>query len=205
MKMPIFLMAVLLAAAVRAQEAPATAAAPAAPEPAAAALTEPAYLYEVIRHLYRWYLDENDFERRPDGADFDLWVRRLEVKLDEGDRSEFAEIDLPALGIAVRVKKADYTSEDLGADVKSKGFRIVNVARADLPAEPPAGSAVVTIPVADMKDYLFRTRAQAEYPDAAMLERLRTALLQHLGLDPEKRAAGEQMPHLNINDYPEAQ
>ena len=196
MKTPIFLLAVLVAAAVRAQEAPATAAAPESAVAAPAELTEPTYLYEVIRHLYRWYLDENDLERRPDSSEFDLWVRRLEVQLDAGDRSEFAEIDLPGLGIAVRVKKADYTSEDLGADVKSKGFRIVNVARTELPAVPPAGSAVVTIPVADMKDYLFRTRAQADYPDAAMLARLREALLRHLGLDPEKREAGEQIVHV---------
>lgn len=200
MRMPIFLVGVLLAAAVRAQETAAPATAPVAPEPAVAAvpaeLTEPPYLYEVIRHLYRWYLDESDIEQRADGSAFDMWVRRLDVKLDEGDHSEFAEIDLPLLGIAVRVKKADYTSEDLGVDVKSKGFRIVNVARTDLPAEPPAGSAVVTVPVAEMKDYLFRTRSQAEFPDAAMLARLRMALLQHLGLDPEKREAGEQIVHI---------
>ena len=199
MKRLIFLAALLLAAMARAQAA-APAAAPAVSEPAVAAapaeLTEPTYLYEVIRHLYRWFLDENDLERRPDGSAFDMWVRRLDVKLDAGDRSEFAEIDLPALGIAVRVKKADYTSEDLGVDVKSRGFRIVNVERTDLPAEPPAGSAVVTVPVAEMRDYLFRTRTQAEYPDAAMLARLRTALLLHLGLDPEKREAGEQIVHI---------
>lgn len=160
-----------------------------------AALTQPEYLYEIMRHLYRWYLDESDVEKLADkNCTFRAW--RLDAKLDEGDRSELAEIDLPWLGIAVKVKQADYAIEDLGIQVKSRGFRIVNVARPAALAPPPPGAAVVTVPVAEMRDYLFRTRAQAEFPDAAMFERLRVALREHLGLDPARREAGEQIVHV---------
>lgn len=174
--------------------------APVAPPPAAGAppaeVVAPTYLYEVLRHLYRWYLDESDVERRPDGAEFSMWVRRLDVPLDPGDRSEYAEIGLPGLGLAVKVKKANYASEELGAQVASRGFRIVNVARVELPTAAPLGSAVVPVPMAEMRDYLFRTRNESTYPDAALLERLRVALRLQLGLDPEKREAGEQVVHV---------
>ena len=182
--------------------APAAAMAEAAPAPAPAALApppevlEPTYLYEVMRHLYRWYMDESDVEQAPAAEGNAFWVRRAEVRLDEGDNSVIVEILLPRLGIAVKVKKADYAIEELGLEVKSRGYRIVNVARVPVPAEPPAGTVVVPVDVAGMKEYLFRTRAQAEFPGPEMFARLRVALLEHLGLDPEHREAGEQVVHV---------
>ncbi len=187
-----FLVLLNMAVVVPAQAAPTAAAV--APPPAA--LTEPTYLYEVMRHLYRWYMDESDVELNPGEKELVFRVRRLDMALDAGDRSEFAEIDLPRLGIAVKVKQADYASEDLGAEIKSRGFRIVNVARVAAPAEPPAGSDVVTVSMEELREYLFRTRGQADYPDATMLERLRVALREHLGLDPDNREAGEQVVHI---------
>ena len=179
--------------------APAVAEAVAAPAAALAPpadVLEPTYLYEVMRHLYRWYMDERDVEQAPAAEGSAFWVRRAEVRLDEGDASVVVEILLPQLGIAVKVKKADYTIEELGLEVKSRGYRIVNVARVTVPPEPPAGTVVVPIDVAAMKEYLFRTRAQAEFPGPEMIARLRVALRQHLGLDPEHREAGEQVVHV---------
>ncbi len=182
----------MLAAVAGAQEAPPAAALGGVP----AELLEPAFHYEVTRHLYRWYMDEADVERDSDAKFFAVWVRRDDVKLDEGDRSELATILLPMLGIEVKVKKADYAIEELGIEVKSKGFRIANVGRVPVPAEPPPGTEVVEIDPAAMREYLFRTRQQAEFPDAAMGTRLREALREHLELDPGERAAGEQVVHL---------
>ena len=162
-----------------------------------AELMEKTYLCEVTRHLYRWYMDEADVEREaPPAADFAFWVRRAEVPLDAGDRSQLATILLPLLGIEVQVKKADYAIAELDLEVRSRGFRIVNVARVVAPAEPPPGTAVVEVDPADMRDDLFRTRFQAEFPDAAMFERLRRALREHFGLDPEEREAGRHVVHV---------
>ena len=201
MKTALFLAWVLIAAAAGAQEAVPTAAA--APEPAEAAavappadLLEPTFLYEVTRHLYRWYMDESDVEKQAGEPDFPFWVRRVDAPLDPGDRSATATILLPRMGIEVKVKKADYAIEELGLAVQSKGFRIVNVARVPVPPEPPPGTAVQAVAYAEMKDYLFRTRAQAEFPDEAMLERLRVALRTQLGLDPGQREAGEHVVHV---------
>jgi hypothetical protein len=201
MKTMIFLMCFVFTACAWAQGAAPAAVAAAAPGAAAivevpAELLEPTYLYEVTRHLYRWYMNESDVEKQAGVKEFPFWVRRLDVKLDAGDQSEIAEILLPLVGIEVKVKKADYTIEEMGITVKSKSFRIINVARIPIPTEPPPGYAVVNVGYEEMKAYLFRTRAQAEFPDAVMGERLRVALREHLGLDPAKREAGEQVVHI---------
>jgi hypothetical protein len=161
-----------------------------------AELLEQPYLFEVVRHLFRWYMDESDVEKLAGTKDFPFWVRRLDVKLDEGDRSQVAEIILPLVGIAAKVKKADYTIEDLGVTIKSPTFRIVNVARMDVPPEPPAGYVVVKADYEEMKGYLFRTRSQAEFPGPEMFERLRVALREQLRLDPTQREVGEHVVHL---------
>ena len=172
----------------------------AAPAPAAAAppaeLLEKPYLCEVTRHLYRWYMDEADVEKNSPAPTFPFWVRRAEVALDEGDRSRIATILLPRLGIEVQVKKADYAIEELGLEVRAKGFRIANVARVPVPAAPPPGTAVVELDPAEMREYLFRTRFQSEFPDDAMIERLRRALREHFGLDPAAREAGRHVVHV---------
>ena len=194
MKTALFLALVLLAAA-----AGAPAAVPAAAKATTALpaeLLESSFLYEITRHLYRWYMDESDVEKQAGEKDFPFWVRRANAPLDAGDRSVIATILLPRMGIEVKVKKADYAIEELGLAVKSKGFRIVNVARVPVPAVPPPGAAVVAVAYAEMQDYLFRTRTQAEFPDEAMFERLRVALREHLGLDPNQREAGEQVVHV---------
>ena len=203
MKMLIAMVLLMSTAGAWAQEAaPAAAEAVAVPAPAPAALAPPVevlqktYLYEVTRHLYRWYMDESDVERDSAAKEYVFWVRRAEARLDEGDQSVVVEILLPQLGIGVKVKKADYTIEELGLEVKSQGYRIVNVARVMVPPEPPPGTEVVPIDLAEMKEYLFRTRAQAEFPGPEMFERLRVALREHLGLDPAHREAGEQVVHV---------
>ena len=93
----------VLAAAAFAGEDPLNRAA--APE---SELLEKPYLYEITRHLYRWYLDETDLDTEIRGKEFVFWVRALDLPLDPGDRSRFGEVILPGLGITVRLKKADY-------------------------------------------------------------------------------------------------
>ena len=201
MKTALFLAWLTFVAVAGAQEAvPAAVAAPAPAEAAAVAppaeVLEPTFLYEITRHLYRWYMDESDVDKQAGAPDFPFWVQRVDAPLDAGDRSALATILLPRMGIEVKVKKADYAIEELGLAVKSKGFRIVNVARVPVPAAPPPGTAVVPVEYAAMKDYLFRTRTQAEFPDEAMFERLRVALREHFGLDPGQREAGRHVVHV---------
>ena len=69
-------------------------------------LTEEQYLFEIIRHLYRWQLDESEIDHLVTGRDMRFWVRRVEPKLDPGDRSILGEIILPQLGIPADLTNA---------------------------------------------------------------------------------------------------
>jgi hypothetical protein len=166
---------------------------------APAELVQPAYLYEVVRHLYRWYLDEAEVERVVQAKQFVFWVRRLDTRLDPGDQSQLGEIVLPQLGISAKVKKADYVIEELQTAVKSQTFKITQVTRVNTPATAPGDYTVVAVDMKEMLDYLFRTRNQCDYPDAALLERMRQALRKELiqtGAFPTNAAPAEQVVHL---------
>jgi hypothetical protein len=162
-------------------------------------LLEKSYLYEVVRHLYRWYVDESEVERIIDAKKFTFWVRRLESQLDPGDRSIISEILLPQLDIAVRVKKADYTIKDMAIDVKSPGFRITQIVRANVTVFSRLSCQVVEVDVNEMRDYLFRTRNQKDFPDAVMIEHLRQALLKEVtkeSISMTNLPAGERIIHM---------
>ncbi|HEV8541544.1 MAG TPA: hypothetical protein VGR78_04055, partial [Verrucomicrobiae bacterium] len=107
------------------------------------------YLFEIVRHLYRWQLDESEIERIISTKQLVFWVGRFEARLDPGDRSILGEILLPQLSLGVKVKKADYTIEELGTVVRSQTFRITHVTRGQTPDRAPGNYAVVQV---DMKE-----------------------------------------------------
>lgn len=168
----------------------------AAAAPAPAEVLDRSYLHELTRHLYRWYLNESDVENAATNKTLAFWVRPVAVTLDEGDHSRFAEIILPQLGVTVRVKKADYRIPELDEAVQTANFKITTVARTDPPGAAPADATVVGEDFRAMRDRLFQTRTQAEFPDEALTGRLRVALRKELKLDPTKREPGEQIFHL---------
>ena len=163
-------------------------------------VVQPSYLFEIVRHLYRWQLDETEVARVVGGQKLRLLgpPPRTPSSI-PGDRSELAEIILPQLSVTVKVKKADYTIEELGTVVKSQNFRITRVTRGPLPTRAPRACAVVEVNMEEMRDYLFRTRNQREHPDPAFLERLRQAFRQQAakeGLLSTNNFAGEKVVHL---------
>lgn len=162
-------------------------------------LVQPAYLFEIARHLYRWQLDEVAVARVASVPRFVFWVQRLHPRLDADDHSEWAEIILPQLGLAVKVKKTDYVIEETGLEVKSQGFRITRVSQVELPARAPRACAVVEVEMKALRDYLLRTRGQRENPDPVLVERLRLALRQEAakeGVRLRLASAGETIIHL---------
>jgi len=130
---------------------------------------------------------------------FVFWVQRLEARHDPGDRSVLSEIFLPQLGLTIRVKKADYTIEEMGTVVKSQNFRITRITRGPELTRAPGACAVVEVDMKEMRDYLFRTRNQRDYPDAALVERLRVAVREQAVKEGILRAnapTAEQVVHL---------
>jgi hypothetical protein len=165
---------------------------------APAELVQRPYLFEIVRYLYRWQLDQAEIDRAMGDKRFVFWVRRIDVKLDPGDKSEFGEIFLPQVGMSVNVKKADYTIEELGIAVKSNGFKITEISRGAVPAAAPADCEVVEVDMKEMLDYLFRTRGERDFADAALVERMRHALREEADKEglTSKAPPGEQVVHL---------
>ncbi len=172
---------------------------PAAESLVPAELTQPSYLYEVVRHLYRWHLDETEIEQMVSQKKFVCWLARLNPELDPGDHSAFAEILLPQLNMRVVVKKADYAVEEMGVDVKGSQYKITRITRGNVPDRKPSVYQVVQADMKQMREYLFRTRNQQDFPDEQMIERMRRALRQEMsreGLSLNQDALSEKVVHL---------
>ncbi len=133
------------------------------------------FLYEITRHLYRWYLDESDIENISGNKSMLFMVRVLDMKLDEGDKSQYAEILIPVLKLSIQLKKSDYRIDELNLPVKSNGFKINNVARYGNEFEVPEGCISVDLEFKEIKDYLFKTRNNAEFPSPELYARVRKA------------------------------
>ena len=171
-----------------------------AADPPAAVMEEP-FLAEVALHLYAWFLDEKDYDpdRLGDGNKLMFRVRRPEVKADEGDNSEWADIRIPQLNLGVTVKRPDYVIEETGVKVCSKHFRIVNVYRlepedCEFPEEEDWRS--VDGDLQRMMDVLRDSPARGTFPDPALTERLYLAICRQMEIDPEARETGDHVFHI---------
>ena len=145
------------------------------------------YLFEVVRHLYRWYLDERDVEKVVNNQEIAFWAKKLNHKLDAGDKSQFGEIVIPDLNVKVTVKKPDYQIEELDLTVKGDTFKIINIGRGNLPAKS-AGYTVFKTSYKEMRDYAHRMRMKARFPDEDLLTRMRLSAreqIQHYFEDHE--------------------
>lgn len=159
-------------------------------------LVDSKYLFEIVRQVYRWHLDESDLDRLSGVTNFPFWIRMTGESLDKGDRSQVAEIVMPLVGTMVKVKKPDYRIDELNLAVTGSTFRITNVSKIGIPAEPLPSHRVVNVSYSEMRDYLFRTRAEATFPDAALQERLRVAVRTEMGMHPTAHTAGRQIVHI---------
>lgn len=158
-------------------------------------LSDKKILHEIVRYLYRWYLDEADIEATSSAdADLDFQIRQLNPKLDQGDNSRFAEVRIPLWKVAVRMKKADYRIEELDRDVKSNSFKITNVSRITPETETPADLISVKVNLKDMREYLFNTRNQPEYPSEELMARSRKIFKDEFDALRKKHGAKVDFP-----------
>ncbi len=148
------------------------------PEDAAdayAELTTMETISEIMRHLYRWYLDEEDFEDVLQSETVSFWVMPRHPRLDEGDKSLYADVYIPSVDVSVLMKKTDYTIEEIDLTAVSDSFKIVNVEKVRESGERPSDAISASFPRSDMMAYLFRTRYQTDPASPALGARLRTA------------------------------
>ncbi len=99
-------------------------------------LNENGEFQEILNYLYRWYLDEDDFRSVNHEHRDQIWLRKLPVNLDEGDYSKYVELILPAIGVEVVLKKADYIIPELDLEMTSDVYKVIKVGRHDVNMTP---------------------------------------------------------------------
>jgi hypothetical protein len=145
----------------------AMAAAP-APDPA---LEDRAWLTEVVRYCYYWYLDDAFFAAVHGAAEVEVWVRPVEPhQRDADDRSRFAEAWLPQAKVLLALKKADYRIEELDLSVKSDGYRVVRGSYEEAAPGDPAEWRMVGFPREALLAELVAGRAHLHAPAPATRE-----------------------------------
>jgi hypothetical protein len=136
--------------------------------------------FQTVHYLYRWYLDENDFQRRDLAFQRQLWLRRLQVVKDENDNSRFMEVVFPALGVTVTLKKTDYRIPELKLDVKSGGYRVVRISRETRSAAEAEEYLRLEFDPGLLFQRLFQERLQAQFPSDELLERMKASVAKQV-------------------------
>jgi hypothetical protein len=158
-----------------------------------AELTDKKFLNEVVRYLYRWYLNEAEVEKVSAAPAVVFEIRRLNPKLDDNDKSIFAAIAIPVLDVEIKLKKSDYVISESNKTIKSRNFKIVNVAKWQQGGNHHEPFTAVTSTMQEMREYLFKTRFDSQYPDGELFKRARDAFFQEIDagkIKQQQTAAG---------------
>lgn len=145
------------------------------------------WMYEVMRHAYRWYIDEKDVDAVARSGEVVFWIRETKPAVDAEDRSRFGEVVLPQFFLQIRVKLADYEIPELNVKVHTDTFKIVGVVRYEGGEAKPEGYSEIRANYVEMREHLFKTRGQALFPDDALLDRMRAAVKAEITKDYEER------------------
>ena len=165
--------------------------APATPAAAAALFAElggePAFL-DLVRYLYRWYLDEDDFKHFNREHKGQLWIRSVQTVVDLEDDSRYLEVVFPATGVTVTLKKTRYRIAELKLDVKSDGYRIIGVCRdTGWQAARPGDYAILDLDVDALYERLFQMRLETRLPGEALQAHAQNRIVQQCDLLPESQ------------------
>ena len=136
--------------------------------------------FQVVHYLYRWQLDENDFQRRDPAFRRQLWIRRLQTVTDENDNSRFMEVVFPAVGVTVTLKKTDYRIPELKLDVKSNGYRIVRISREPRSVSEDRDYLRFEFDADALNARLFQERSQAQFPGDELLDRMKDGVARQV-------------------------
>ena len=134
------------------------------------------FLSLVMRNLYRWHLDETALLAVDDTGELEFLMRFITPALDADDQSRYIELLIPQLSYAVTLKKADYRVPELDIQVQNADYRIIKAEKVDAMPDDLSGYKRTTLSRQAIMEYLFSVRSQREYPDEALIERMRGAL-----------------------------
>jgi hypothetical protein len=134
-------------------------------------------LFELLRYVYLWHFDDSFSINNSQSDTIEMWVRAVYFELDEGDKSQFAEVWFPQIKMLIHLKKANYSIPELGVNVRNDSFKIQNVNHRNAADAPRADYHVVSFSHKEVADHLFSTRNLKRFPDEVLRRNLRTAMI----------------------------
>jgi len=148
----------LALAGCKASSNPARNSAVAAGEAASSPVLQKQFILEVMKHLYRWHFDQSFVLETGKADTLEVWARLLRPPLDTGDRSEFAELWIPAVNMRVELKRSDYKVPEMNLEIVDHSFKVKRVTRQLLPPASRSNYQVARHALSEVRDYLFATR-----------------------------------------------
>ena len=104
-------------------------------EAALGPLLQKQFVLDVVQHVYRWHFDQSYILESGKPDILEVWARPLHPRLDAGDRSEFAELWIPAVNLRVELKRSDYNVPEMNLEIVDRSFKVKRVIRQ---LRPPA-------------------------------------------------------------------
>jgi hypothetical protein len=81
--------------------------------------------------------------------------------------------------------------EEINKPVKSNGFKVVNVEKTGNETYDKNGITTISVSIKEIREYLFKTRFQSDFPDGALFKRAREALRKEFDMEKMKKAQNE--------------
>jgi hypothetical protein len=184
-------LAALLSAGCRTPESPVR-----RPGPLPASLTNATYLTEIIRHVYRWHFSDDQFVAPARDGSITLWLRMLDVERDADDRSQFAQLWIPSAGLALELKRADYSIPELQLEIRETEFRVQRTEESEESPAPEAQFTVIRLPAGETMDFLMRTRSDRQVPEGELRQRIRTSIIRYVGQHITNEVSEPQVAYL---------
>ncbi len=155
---------------------------PVRPDPAllSAALRDPIFLYEILRYAYRWHFADDRFIQPDREEQVALWIRTVQPERDPGDHSEYAQIWIPRVNLALDLKRSEYAVPELKLEINERAYRVERVNRLEAPPYPERAYTLVKLPMREVLDFLLRTRNERQVPEGEQRVRIREAILRYV-------------------------
>jgi len=168
------------------------------PDPAEPPLDKE-FTFELLRYLYRWYLDDDLFIDNPavrDASTIEVWIRPLIHDADEEDKSAFIEVLIPIIQTEIILKKADYPIPELNARIQNQDFKVATVDR--YRTLPGAASEYIrtTYDRNEIVAYFYSTRNDKLFPDEEVRRHLGDALRERVMAEGPIETEGDQLIYL---------
>jgi hypothetical protein len=156
-------------------------------------LLEQQFVFNVLVHLYRWHFDQSYVLEPAKHATIEVWTRRLHPKLDEDDRSEYAEMWIPSVNMLVGLKRAEYRVPEMKLEIADQGFKINSVNRQINPPASKSSYEVGRFEREAVRDYLFATRTNRLVASEAVRTKARQLMAAYLKKEHPEPFTEEQV------------